>query len=241
MLKQSHGIVLSFVKYSESSIIAKIYTKEFGLQSYVAKGVRSKKSKIKIALFEPLTQVEIIAYQKENKTIHNLKEIKVDYAYQSIPFDVIKRSILFFLDEILIKTIKEESPDKELFDWLIHALTWFDLNDNSPLNFHLVFMMQLTRFLGFYPKKEVAANYLYFDLENGEFSNSLPNNPNYLSGETAMYFNNFQESTFENAAKIKLSPSQRRKLLEALIVYYKLHFPGFGEIKSVDVLKTVLS
>lgn len=240
MLKQSHGIVLSFVKYSESSIIAKIYTKEFGLQSYVAKGVRSKKSKTKIALFEPLIQVEIIAYQKENKTIHNLKEIKVDYAYQSIPFNVIKRSILFFLDEILIKTIKEESPDKELFDWLIHALTWFDLNDNSPLNFHLVFMMQLTRFLGFYPKKEVAANYLYFDLENGEFSNSLPNNPNYLSGETTMYFNNFQESTFENAAKIKLSPSQRRKLLEALIVYYKLHFPGFGEIKSVDVLKAIL-
>lgn len=240
MLKQSHGIVLSFVKYSESSIIAKIYTKEFGLQSYVAKGVRSKKSKTKIALFEPLIQVEIIAYQKENKTIHNLKEIKVDYIYQSIPFNVIKRSILFFLDEILIKTIKEESPDKELFDWLIHALTWFDLNDNSPLNFHLVFMMQLTRFLGFYPKKEVAANYLYFDLENGEFSNSLPNNPNYLSGETTMYFNNFQESTFENAAKIKLSPSQRRKLLEALIVYYKLHFPGFGEIKSVDVLKAIL-
>lgn len=241
MLKQSHGIVLSFVKYSESSIIAKIYTKEFGLQSYVAKGVRSKKSKTKIALFEPLTQVEIIAYQNENKSIHNLKEIRVNYAYQSIPFDVTKRSILFFLDEILIKTIKEESPSKELFDWLSHALTWFDLNDNSPLNFHLAFMMQMTRFLGFYPKKEIKPNYLYFDLENGEFSNSPPNNPNYLSGETTIHFNLFHESSFENAAKINLSPTQRRKILEALIIYYKLHFPGFGEIKSVEVLKAILS
>lgn len=240
MLKQSRGIVLSFVKYSESSIIAKIFTKEFGLQSYVAKGVRGKKSKTKIALFEPLTQVEIIAYQKENKSIHNLREIKVSYAYQTIPFDVTKRAISFFLDEILIKTIKEESPAREFFEWLSHALTWFDLNDNSPLNFHLAFMMQMTRFLGFYPKKEVAPNYSYFDLENGNFSNSIPNNPNYLSGETTMHFHGLQESTFENAAKINLSPSQRRKLLDALIVYYKLHFPGFGEIKSVEVLKAIL-
>ena len=240
MLKQSRGIILNHIKYSESSIIARVFTEEFGLQSYVIKGVRSKKSKTKIALFEPLNQVEIIAYQKENKSIHNLKEIRVFYAYQSIPFDVSKRAILFFLDEVLIKTIKEESPLKDLFEWLSHALTWFDLNEKSSLNFHLVFMMQLSRFLGFYPKKDPASNYRFFNLESGLFTNSQPNNSNYLSGETAMHFNALHESSFENAAKLKLNSSQRRKLLEALIVYYKLHFPGFGEIKSVEVLKTIL-
>jgi len=241
VLKQSRGIVLSFVKYSESSIIAKIYTEEFGLQSYVAKGVRTKKSKTKIALFEPLTQVEIIAYHKENKSIHNLREIRINYAYQSIPFDPTKRAILFFLDELLIKTIKEESPAKEFFEWLSNALTWFDMNDDVPLNFHLAFMMQMTRFLGFYPKKEISKNFSYFDMENGEFSNSLPANPNYLSGEIIEFFKMLQESTFENASKIIINSSQRRKLLEALIVYYKLHFPGFGDVKSVEVLKAVLS
>ena len=241
MLKQSRGIVLNFVKYSESSIIAKVFTEEFGLQSYSVKGVRGKKSKTKIALFEPLTQVEIVAFQKENKSIHNLREIRVSYAYQSIPFDAMKRAILFFLDEILIKTIKEESQAKELFDWLSHALTWFDLNDESPLNFHLVFMMQLSRFLGFYPKKDPAPNYQFFNLESGLFTSSQPNNPNYLSGETTMHFNILHESSFEDAAQLDLNSTQRRKLLEALIVYYKLHFPGFGEIKSVEVLKAILS
>ena len=240
MLKQSRGIVLNFVKYSESSIIAKVFTEEFGLQSYVAKGVRGKKSKTKIALFEPLTQVEIVAYQKENKSIHNLREIRVSYAYQSIPFDVTKRAILFFLDEVLIKTIKEESQAKELFEWLSHALTWFDLNDENSLNFHLVFMMQLTRFLGFHPKKDPAPNYQFFNLESGIFTSSQPNNPNYLSGETAMFFNALHDSSFEDAIQLKLNSMQRRKLLEALIVYYKLHFPGFGEIKSVEVLKAIL-
>jgi len=241
VLKQSRGIVLNYVKYSESSIIAKVFTEEFGLQSYSVKGVRGKKSKTRIALFEPLTQVEIVAFQKDNKTIHNLREIRVSYAYQSIPFDALKRAILFFLDEILIKTIKEESQAKELFDWLSHALTWFDLNDESPLNFHLVFMMQLTRFLGFYPKKDPAPNYQFFNLESGQFCSSQPNNPNYLSGQTAMHFNILHESSFEDAANLELNSSQRRNLLEALIVYYKLHFSGFGEIKSVEVLKAVLS
>ncbi len=153
MLKQSRGIVLNYVKYSESGIIARVFTEEFGLQSYSAKGVRSKRSKTKIALFEPLTQVEIVAYQKDNKTIHNLKEIRAYYSYQSIPLDLHKRSILIFLDELLIKTLKEESPVQALFEWLSHALTWFDLDEGNPMNFHLVFMMQLTRFWGFIPRK----------------------------------------------------------------------------------------
>lgn len=241
MLQKSRGIVLSFVKYSETSIIAKIYTEEFGLHSYVAKGVRSKKSKTKIALFEPLSQVEIIAHQKENKSIHNLSEIRPSYAYQSIPFDIKKRTIMFFIDELLIKTIKEESPDKSLFNWLTHSLTWFDLNEENSHNFHLIFMMQLTRILGFYPKKEVAPNYSFFNLESGLFTTSTPNNPNYLSGDTAALFNILHESSFEEATKIKLNSSQRRKILESLIIYYKLHFPGFREIKSVEILKTILS
>ena len=241
MLKQSRGIVLSFIKYSETSIIAKIYTEKFGLQSYMVKGLRGKKSKVKIALFEALNQVEIIAYQKENKTIHNLKEIRISTAYQSIPIDITKRSISFFINEVLIKTIKEESPGEALFDWLSQSLIWFDLAEDNPHNFHLCFMMQLSRFLGFYPKKDSLPNYKYFDLESGLFTVSMPLTPNYLEGETARQFNDIHESTFESAAKLSISSSQRRKLLDALIIYYKLHFPGFGEIKSIDILKTILS
>ena len=241
MLKQSKGIVLSYVKYSESSIISKIYTQDFGLQSYIAKGVRSKKSKSKIALFEPLSQVEIVAYHNENKTIHTLREIRSYYSYQSIPFDVIKRSILFFLDEILINTIKEESSNESLYSWLAHSLTWFDLCEESALNFHLAFMIQLSRFLGFYPKKSSMANHRYFDLESGIFVNYIPKTPEYLNEENTLLFNKLYESTFEEASKIKIKPSQRRELINSLVKYYKLHFPGFKDLKSLEVLKSILS
>jgi DNA repair protein RecO (recombination protein O) len=241
VLKQSRGIVLSYVKYSESSIISKIYTKEFGLQSYVVKGVRSKKSKTRIALFEPLSIVEIIAYQNENKSIHNLKEIRIDYPYQSIPFDTVKRSIMFFLDEILIKTIKEESSNPALFDWLVHSLEWFDLSEENKLNFHLSFMMQLSRFLGFYPKKDKVRDYRFFDLDSGLFTGQNPKSANHLIGEQAVLFHDIYQKSFDDASKIKISLSQRRKLLESLIIYYKIHSPGFGELKSLDVLKAIMS
>lgn len=241
MLKQSKGIVLSFVKYSESSVIARIYTKDFGLQSYMAKGVRSRKSKSKIALFEPLSLVEIIAYHNENKTIHTLKEIRSYYSYQSIPFDEIKRSILFFLDEILINTIKEESSNESLYDWLAHSLTWFDLSEDIALNFHLAFMIQLSRFLGFYPKKGGTANHRFFDLESGVFINSIPKTPNYLNEEITFIFNKLYESSFEEASKLQINSSQRRQIINGLVNYYKIHFPGFKDLKSLGVLKTLIS
>ncbi len=241
MLKKSRGIVLSYVKYSESSIISKIYTKEFGLQSYVVKGIRSKKSKARIALFEPLSIVEIVAYQNENKSIHNLKEIRIDYPFQSIPFDALKRSILFFLDEILIKTIKEENSNPALFDWLTHSLAWFDLSEENNMNFHLSFMIQLSRFLGFYPKKESIPDSRFFDLDSGLFTRQRPKSPNHLSEGQADLFHDIYNGSFEDASRIKMSSGQRRKLLESLIVYYKIHSPGFGELKSLDILKMVLS
>ena len=183
----------------------------------------------------------VVAYQNENKTIHTLKEIRSHYSYQSIPFDEIKRSILFFLDEILINTIKEESSNESLFDWLAHSLTWFDLSEESALNFHLAFMIQLSRFLGFYPKKSSMANHRFFDLENGVFVNFIPKTANYLNEELTFHFNKLYENTYEEAAKLALTSPQRRELINALVNYYKIHFPGFKDLKSLDVLKAILS
>ena len=240
MLKQSRGIVLNFIKYSESSIIAKIFTEEFGLQSYMVKGVRSKRSKTRLALFQPLTLVDLVAFHKENKSINHLNEISVNYAYQSIPLEMEKRSVLFFIDELLYRSIREETPNKELFDWLFNTLTWFDLNTAGTLNFHLVFMLQLSRFLGFYPKKTLGEKQSVFDLQEGQFTNAIPKDPQYISGALVAKLELLYESTFESSQSLDINNNDRRKLVDILITYYRLHLPGFGEMKSIEVLKTIL-
>ena len=240
MLQSTRGIVFQYLKYSESSIIVKIYTEELGLQSYIVKGVRSKRSKSRLALFQPLTLLDLVVYHKENKTLHHLKEVKVAFTYTTIPADVIKRSMLFFLDELLVKSIREETPNKSLFLWLFNALTWLDLSDVNVVNFHLVFMIQFSRFLGFYPKKTIGKQSTCFDLQEGEFTLIEPSHPAYIKGELTTILNAACTATFEDGGKLQLNNENRRKLLDVLVTYYRLHLPGFGEMKSVEVLKTIV-
>jgi DNA repair protein RecO (recombination protein O) len=241
MLSSSRGIVFKSFKYSESSIIAKIFTEKFGLQSYIVKGIRSKSSKTKPALFQPLTLVDLVASHKENQSIHHLKEISVNYAFQSIPLEMEKRSVLFFLDELLYRSIREETPNADLFDWLFNALTWFDLNTKGSINFHLIFMLQLSRFLGFYPKKTAGKEQSVFDLQEGQFTDTIPQHPQYITGTLVEKLALLYASTFENGHSLAINNNERRKLVDILITYYQLHLPGFGEMKSLEVLKTILA
>jgi len=240
MLHKTKGIVFQHHQYSETSIIVKIFTEDFGLQSYIVKGIRSKHSKTKLALFQPLNLLDLIVYHRENKSINYIREVKVAYPYQSIPVDMFKRSILLFLDELLVKAVKEESANKPLFGWLYHSLTWLDLSDKNLLNFHLVFTLQLTRMLGFYPKKTTEHDWLVFDLREGNFSKKTPDYGEYISGGLALKFSNLLETTLETPANIQLTTAERRQLLDVLLTYYRLHIPTFGELKSVKVLKEIL-
>lgn len=235
----TRGIVLRYYPYSESSIIVKIFTENFGLQSYIMKGLWSKTSAIKIAVFQPLTLIEFIAYHKENKSVHHLKEPRVVYHYQSIPIDANKRSIFIFISELLYKTIREEIPDKALFEWIYNSLTWFDMSEVNNLNYHLVFLIQLSRFLGFYPKYDPHLPTRFFDLQEGRFCENQPTHPQYIGGGGVSQIIELYKSTFENSSSVHLTTIERRHVLDKLILYYQMHLPGFGEMKSIEVLKSV--
>lgn len=241
MLVTTKGIVFKYFKYSESSIIAKVFTEKLGLQSYIVKGVRSKRSQTKLALFQPLTLVELVAFHKENKSIHHLKEVRVAYAYQSIPMEMEKRSILLFLNELLYKSVQEETANSDLFDWLLNALTILDLKTDGIVNYHLIFMLHLSRFLGFYPKKTPNRKDSYFDLQEGRFVAMLPNHPQHIGGELVLQMEMLHQSSFENCESLEINNKDRRKLLDVLITYFRLHLPGFSEMKSLDILKTIMS
>ncbi len=236
MTDNTKGIVFKTVKYSETSIIVKLFTEKFGIQSYIIKGVRSKKAKIKMALFQPLQLLNITARNRENRELNYLKEAGVAFAYQSIPFDIQKRSVLMFLNEILLRSIKEESANQALFNWLWQSLIWYDLAKTPGADFHLIFLMQLTKFLGFYPKNPERVS-AYFDLQEGVFVNSEPPHPHYISGAFTELFHRILPVSFSDLSSLSFSSSQRRKLLNILITYYQLHLSGFGEVKSVQVLQ----
>ena len=242
MILQTKGIVFQYVKYGDTSLVVKIFTEELGLQSYMVKGVRSRKAKLKPALFEPLTLLDMEVYHKPNQNLNHIKEAHVDVPWHHIPFSNEKQSILLFLNEILYKSIREELPNKPLFTWIYHSLIWFDMEEEYFMNFHLFFLIQLSRFLGFYPKSYGMAgvNIRVFDIQEGEFLAHRPLHPYFSEGITAVKLFELMQTSTEKLKTLHITTKERRMVLDSLLAFYELHFPELGKIKSLDVLRVMM-
>ena len=237
MLITSKAIVLNAIKYGDYDLIVKCYTEQ-GLRSYLVKRIyKATKGKLSPAFFQPLTQLEITANYNNNRTLHFIKEAKISSPYTTIYNNVIKQTMMVFLSEVLSHALKEEEENELLFSYLETAFQWLDANSETA-NFHLVFLMNLTKYLGFYPEK--GNQFLYFDLIEGKFTNHLISNL-YISGKNLDYFKVLLGTNFDGLEQLKLNKTNRQDLLEILIQYFELHLPGFRKPRSLEVLKAVFS
>jgi DNA repair protein RecO (recombination protein O) len=237
MLIKTKAIVLSSLKYQEKSLIVKCFTESDGLKSYfVPSAYSNKKVNQKIAYFQPLTIIEIEANHKNKGTLEHFKEIRLAHSYYSINTDIVKSTIVIFLSEILHHTIKEEEKNQSLFSFLETALLWFDTHQETT-NFHLILMMEVTKYLGFYPDL-TELDFPYFDIKEGYFTpfqsiNSLTEHETHL-------FKRLLQLKFDSDQKI-FAGIERQLLLKILLDFYTLHLDGFKKPKSLEVLKEVFS
>lgn len=239
MLHKTEGIVLHSVKYAENSLIVKVYTSVFGLQSYMLSGIKGKKSKHKSALLQPLSLVDLIVSNSNKGTLQRVSEISLLKPYTDIPYHLVKRSIAIFLNEILYKVLKEEHADVTMFEFIKNALLVLDLKQDSCSNFHIYFMVQLSPYLGFSPHGSLEEKGDFFDLKEGCFISTIPTHRHYLNTENTKLFHQFLTASFESFQAIPLNRMQRRELLQALILYYQFHVDAFGEIKSLSILEEI--
>lgn len=237
MLVKTKAIVISSLKYQEKSLIVKCLTLSDGLKSYfVPSAFSTKKSNQKIAYFQPLSLLEIEANHKNKGTLEHLKEIKLAHAYQTIYMDIVKSTIVMFLSEIIHHSIHEEEKNETLFDFLESALLWLDAHDDTS-NFHLILMLEMTKFLGFYPDTS-EMEFPFFDCKEGIFS--AFQGTNCLSEHETFLFKKLIGLKFDSNQKI-FAGTERQILLKILLHYYNIHLDGFKKPKSLDVLKEVFS
>ena len=152
MISATRAIVLNHIRYSDSNLIVNLYTESMGRQAVFVRGAFSKKTAMRIALFQPLHLIEADLHHRVNRQIQRVSNIRMYYPFHSIPFDPIKTCIALFIAEALYKTLKEEEANPELFDFLLHAIQTLDLNERGTANFHLAFLVHYSRHLGFYLK-----------------------------------------------------------------------------------------
>lgn len=237
MQVKTKAIVISSIKFQEKSLIVKCFTQSHGLKSYFVRDAFSgRKSNQKIAYFQPLTILEIEAVHKNKGTLENFKEIKISTPFQSIHSDIYKSTIVMFISEILHHSIHEEETNESLFSFLQTALLWLDHHDEIA-NFHLILMLETTKYLGFYPDVS-DMDMPFFEMTEGVFTPF--HGISSLTEHETNLFKKLIDLKFDTDQKT-FHVIERQIVLKILIDYYSFHLDGFKKPKSLDVLKEVFS
>ena len=244
-LHHTKGIVLRTVKYGETSVIVTIFTELFGVQSYLVNGVRtsSKKGSGKANLFQPTSILEMVVYHNELKQLQRIKEFKWSFLYQNILSEVRKNAVALFMIELLTKCLKQPEANAELFHFAEDSFIHLDeANDAVTANFPLFFALHLPVFFGFRFSDNYSERHPFLDLQEGEFVKEQPKHPHFLDDKQAFVTSQLLKvQQPEELRGIKLNHDFRRNLLFALETYYALHIQDFGTMRTLPVLREILS
>ncbi len=229
MKHKTKGIVFNFVKFRESSVIARIYTAQFGLKNYIVNNVRSSKPRYPVSYFQPMTLLDMVVYNKNHADINRIAEIKCWHPYKSIPYNVIKSSVALFITEILYKTLREEEANPELYNFLEESLLFFDNMEELSMNFHLQFLFKYARYQGIEP---IKISDMVHEIESNNYLVSLPESD-------FRKIDQLIEAPYDST--ITLSNELRRKILSMIILFYQIHFEHLKELKSYKVLMEIFN
>lgn len=236
MLHKTRGIVFGSSKYGETSLVVRIYTELFGIQSYIINSVRKKHAKVHSNIFQPLTPVDMVVYHKERPGLQRISDIRPNPPLANLHNDIFKSSMVFFLNEVLYKTIREEESNPTLFEFIYSSVLHLDHEETST-EFHLLFLLQLSRHLGFAPNNNFSVSHSYFNLMEGFYQADSPPHPHFISLPESEYFSRLIDGDYSDSIEIPLLI--RRKLITFVLEFFELHISGFGTVKSHKILEQV--
>lgn len=238
MLEKTSAVVLHQLKYSDSSLIVHLYSEKFGRISAMARGVR--KGKTRNVLFQPLTILDLELYRKESSGLASLREARMGYPLSSVFGELHKSTMALFIAEVLYRCLRQEEADPELFAFVRTSIQLLEEQETDLSAFHLVFLIKLTKFLGFYPDETTAGN-PFFNLNDGIFQKTIRDDREFLDESTTRDFKMLLSCDFNSLEKFKSSRQPRGRLLQGLIDYYTIHIPGMGEIRSHKILEEIFN
>jgi len=237
MQTKTEAIVLHSIKYGETRMIVDVFTRSQGRLSLIVSIPKSSRAKVRKQLFQPLTLLEAEIDIRPKAQLHKLKDVRLAVPFVSIPFDPNKLAITLFVSEFLYHSLRSEQCNEPLFDYISSSVEWLDGQTERFANFHLVFLMRLSRFLGFYPNLDDYKSGDYFDLRESTFCALPPKHHDFLKPEEAGKLQLMMRMDYATMHLFRLSHLDRDRLLEVAVAYYRLHLPSFPELKSLAVLR----
>jgi DNA repair protein RecO (recombination protein O) len=241
MIETTRAITLNYIRYSETSIIAHVYTEKFGRVSFMVKGALRPRSQFKAVIFEPFTLIEIEYNAKPNQSLKMPINVQLIGIHNNIRNDIRKATLSLFLSELVYKTVHEEHADNALFEFLFQSIQLLDTIEKGTFAFHLWFIVQLARRLGFGPVNNYSSLNPVFDVKSAQFVPRSPYFLKYLDGEESQKLSQLMDSGVSGFQNIELSVNQRNKILDILLELYNMHHEGIGTLKSLNILREVFN
>lgn len=237
MVVKTQGIVLKTIKYGDHSLIVDMLLALGERRSFVAHVSAGKKAKMRQLLFQPLSILELTYDDRAKNGLCRMQGAAIVAPYSTIPIDASKTAMALFLAEFLCYATRDEQDNVPLFLYIEQSLRWLDGAMAPCPNFHLVLMMRLTRFIGFFPNTEDDQEGRYFDLLNGCFCEGVPSHGEVLTPDEASKIKTLMRLQYETMHLFKMTRAERARCVDVILRYYRLHVPGFPELKSLEVLK----
>ena len=238
MLVKTEAIVLHSLKYGETRLIVDLFTREAGRLSCIVPLPKTPRSRLKKQYFQPMTLLEVEIDLRQRLQLQKMKDARLLSAYATIPFSPEKLALSLFVAEFLYHALRSEQKNEHLFAYICDSMQWLDIAEKNFANFHLTFLMHLSRFLGFYPNLEVSDEWnMMFDLREGHFCTSAPTHRDFLQPDEARLIHLMMRMDFPTMHLYRLSRMDRNRIIDVLLQYYRLHIPQFPELKSLSVLQ----
>ena len=245
MLVKTEAIVLHSFKLGDNKLVVDMFTREAGRLSFVVSLPKTPKSRLKKQYFQPMTLLEVECDVRQRLQLQKLKDARLLSPYTSIPFSPEKLALSLFIAEFLYRALHSEQQNEPLFVYVCDSMQWLDMASAGYANFHLTFLMRLSRFLGFYPNLSLTpvpsprgeGRDVFFDLREGQFCTLAPTHRDFLQPDDARRIHILMRMDFPTMHLYRLSRQERNRITDVLLQYYRLHIPQFPELKSLAVLQ----
>ena len=235
MLSKTEGIILKNLKYGETSLIQDIYTKEYGLKSYIVSGVRKKKNS-KAGALQLMSMVELVAYHKKTNSLSRIKEIKPANYYHELPFDVLKSSIGLFITEVARRSLSQDEQNEQLYAFLKDSYLYLDKAKGSLALFPILFLIKFSDHLGFSPSNNYSEECNCFHLMEGAFGQLDSTSQYSLDSKISQYLYSLLFEEYGISNDFVIPKMTRKELLKQMVNFYRIHIDGFGKLNSLDIL-----
>lgn len=240
MLVKTKAVVLRRLKYGDDKMVVDMLTRECGRMPFICRMAKTQRGQLKRQMFAPLSIVDIEIDQKLSVQMQHLRNISIATPLNRIAMSPEKTSVALFTAEFLTyATAGEQQRCHDIFDYVESSIKWLDSAEHHYANFHLVLMMRLSRFIGFFPNTEKERKNSFFDLRNSCFCDIRPSHNDFLTPEEAAHISTLLRMDFSNMHLFRLSRAERNRCCDIIIDYYRLHVAGFGEMRSTAVMREV--